>query len=108
MANNISLTIRLPHELNTKLKAISKDVGMTKTNLIRIVIHELAKGQVELDFSPDSSSNRDRLVLNVNQLTYDILDNACKQYNQSMNAVVTAICAAALEYSAKWLQATEM
>lgn len=107
MTNSIPLTVRLPHELNIKLKSVSKDVGMTKTNLIRIAIHEFAKGKITIDFSSNFSTDKDRLVLNVNQLTYDILDNTCKQYNQSMNAVVTEICVAAIEYASKWLQATE-
>lgn len=105
MSNDISLTIRLPHELNTELTLVSKDVGMTKTNLIRITIHELlAKDEVKLDFSTDYAVAKDRLVLNVNQLTYDILNSACKKYDQSMNSVVIAVSAAALERSAKWLR----
>lgn len=108
MPNDISLTVRLPHELNIKLKSESKKVGMTKTNLIRIAVHELlAKNKAELDFSIDYDDAKDRLVLNVNQLTYDILNSACKKYNQPMNAVVTAISSVALELSAKWLQSTE-
>ncbi len=38
--NDISLTVRLPHELNIRLKTASKEVGVTKTNLIRSAIHD--------------------------------------------------------------------
>lgn len=105
MSNNISLTVRMPCELNEKLTSSSKALGMTKTNLIRMAIHELPKGNdIELDFSQNITDKKYRLVLNVNQLTYDILENACKKYNQSMNAIVIAISYYALELSAKWLQ----
>jgi len=107
MANNISLTVRLPHELNKQLQSVAKEVGMTKTNLLRSTIHDcLTTEDVMLDFSPTSAS-RDRLVLNVNQITYNILENACKQHSQSMNAVVTAVAVLALERSTKWLQSTK-
>lgn len=104
MPNNIALTIRLPHDINDNLKITSKRLGFTKTNIIRMAIHELlAKGKIVLDFSAEYSTDRVRLVLNVNQLTYDILNDACEQYNQSMNSVVTAICKATLEYYSKLL-----
>lgn len=105
MPNNISLTIRLPYEINEKLITASKALGMTKTNLIRMAIHELPKDDnIALDFSQNITDKKYRLVLNVNQLTYDILESVCKKYNQSMNAVVVAISYFALELSAKWLQ----
>lgn len=109
MANEISLTVRLPHELNTQLKEISKDIGMTKTNLIRSAIHDFltVDDETVLDFSLNKSEKKDRLVLNINQITYDILDNACKKYNQSMNAMITAVSILALERSAKWLQSAK-
>ena len=103
MANDISLTIRLPHEINENLKIEAKRLGFTRTSLIRIAIHELfAKGKITLDFSQKYSADKDRLVLNINQLTNDILHNTCEQYGQAMNSVVTAICAAALKYCSKW------
>lgn len=99
MANNdISLTVRLPHELNEKLKVASKKLGITKTNLIRWGIHLLKDETNTLTFSSGFPVTKDRLVLNVNQLTYEILDHACHQYNQSMNATVIAICVLALEH----------
>lgn len=104
MANDISLTIRLPHTLNVKIQAISKELGITKTNLLRSAIHDfLTPNNMSLNF-PDISDTKDRLVLNINQMTYDILENTCKQYSQSMNAVVTAVAFLALERSTKWLQ----
>lgn len=108
MANSISLTIRLPHELNMQLTAISKEVGITKTNLLRSAINDfLTKDEFALDFSTNYSGKSDRLVLNVNHLTHSILDNVCKKHGQSMNAVVTAVSILALERSAKWLQSAK-
>lgn len=109
MANDLSLTIRLPHELNNQLKQVSKNIGITKTNLIRSAIHDfLTDEKVVLNFSFKYSNEKDRLVLNVNQITYNILENTCKKYNQSMNAVVTSVSIMALERSSKWLQSTMM
>lgn len=109
MANDISITVRLPHELNIQLKAVSKEIGMTKTNLIRSAIHDfLTIDEKTLEFPSSDPSQKDRLVLNVNQLTYSILENTCKKYNQSMNAVIIAVSALSLERSSKWLQATQM
>ena len=105
MSNNISLTIRLPHELSEQLKQTSKQLGTTRTGLIRSAIHDfLTKDEIVLDFSSTYSDKSDRLTLNVNQVTRDILENACLKYNQSANAVVIALSALILERSAKWLQ----
>ncbi|MEG1259280.1 MAG: hypothetical protein RSD12_09675 [Akkermansia sp.] len=106
MANDISLTVRLPHQLNIQLGAISKEVGITKTNLIRSAIHDfLPSSEYELDFAAYPADKRDRLVLNVNQTTCGILENACQSHGQSMNSIVTAVSVLALERAAKWLQA---
>ena len=107
MANDISLTIRLPHELNTQLQAVAKEIGMTKTNLLRSAIHDfLITDDVNLIFV-SSPGVKDRLVLNVNQITHGILEAACNKYSQSMNAVVTAVGILALERSSKWLQSAK-
>lgn len=104
--NNISLTVRLPHELNARLAEVSKKLGVTKTNLIRSSIHDfLTVSETKPDFSY-SSKKTDRLTLNVNPLTHNILKEACQTYNQSMNAIVIAVCLLALERSTKWLQST--
>ena len=105
MTNNISLTIRLPHELNTNLQVAAKQLGLTKTNLIRSAIHDfLVDDKIVLDFTPKYMDAKDRMVLNVNQLTYDILESTCTKYGQSMNAVITVVSVLALERSSKWLQ----
>lgn len=107
MANDISLTVRLPHTLNQQLKEVSKALGMTKTNLLRGAIHDfLAKGNVILDFTP-VQDKKDRLVLNVNQLTHEILMNSCQQHSQSMNAVITAVGILALERATNWLESIQ-
>lgn len=108
MTNNISLTVRLPHELNMQLKSVSTDIGVTKTNLIRSAIHDfLTADNINLNFSQINSSKKDRLVLNVNQLTLNILEDACNNFGQSMNAIITAVSILALERSSKWLQSAK-
>lgn len=107
MANDISLTIRMPHELNAQLQSVSKELGMTRTNLLRSAIHDfLTSDETVLNFKT-SSEKKDRFVLNVNQMTNQILETACKKHSQSMNAVVTAVAVLALERAATWLQSIE-
>ncbi|MGL6198720.1 MAG: hypothetical protein ACRC3H_07280 [Lachnospiraceae bacterium] len=103
--NNISLTIRLPEKLNLELTKVSKELGMTKSNLIRAAIHGfLTSDEAALDFSlPYDSSPKFRMVLIVNQHTYDILIKASEKYSQSINIIVTAIIYLALERGIKWL-----
>lgn len=104
-SNNISVTVRLPHDLNEELKTTSAKVGMTKTNLIRLAIHEcLAKGTDKLQFSEKSCPQKDRLVLNINQTTLDLLNEASVKHGQSVNAVVTSVCIWGIEYYSRWLQ----
>lgn len=106
MNNDLSLTVRLPRDLSRQMKSVCQKLGMTRTNLIRSAIHDfLTVDGIQLDF-PDYTGEKDRLVLNLNQLTYDILNTACQRYNQSMNAVIVAISVLALERASKWLQAT--
>lgn len=108
MINNISLTIRIPHQMNTKLLSLSKEIGITKTNLIRSSIHDfLTDNSTILNFDLLNNDKKDRIVLNVNQLTYDILTETCEKYNQSMNSVVIAVIYLALERSSKWLQSIQ-
>ena len=107
MTNNLSLTIRLPHELNVQLQSAAKELGMTRTNLLRSAIHDfLTADGVFLDFSAIPGP-KDRLVLNVNQMTQSILDSACEKYSQSMNVIVTAVGFLALERATKWLQSAK-
>lgn len=105
--NNISVTVRLPHELNLQLTSISKEMGVSKTSFIRTAVRDFLTTDPALDFSVNSSDNRDRLVLNLNPITYEILKYACNKYNQSANAVIVAVTAFALECSAKWLQSVK-
>lgn len=108
MPNDISLTVRIPHDLSNQLQAAAKKLGMTRTNLLRGAIHDfLTTDSVALDFS-STPGDKDRLVLNVNQMTHTILLKACERYNQSMNAVVVAVSALALERAATWLQSTKL
>ncbi len=107
MNNNISVTVRLPHELNLQLTSISKEMGVSKTSFIRTAVRDFLTSDPALDFSVNSSDNRDRLVLNLNPITYEILKYACDKYNQSANAVIVAVTAFALECSAKWLQSVK-
>lgn len=101
--NDISLTIRLPHEINLELANLSKNLGITKTNLIRNFIHELSENNASLVFANTFEKyKKDRIVLNVNKLTHDILLDYSKKYDQSINSVVIAVCILSLNNS-KWL-----
>ena len=105
MANNIALTVRLPYELSNQLKYAAKEIGMTKTNLIRIAIHDFLPAEnTILNFSTSSPEKYDRFVLNVNQITYNLLESASKKYNQSINAIITSISFLALERASTWIQ----
>ena len=104
MANDISLTVRLSSQLSKQLQSVAKELGMTKTNLLRSAIHDfLVVDDVALDFSV-SPGEKDRFVLNVNQITYSLLESTCKKHSQSMNAVIGAVGVLALERATKWLQ----
>lgn len=103
MNNNISLSIRLPNSLNSRLTNTSKSLGLTKVSFIRFAIWNfLDENPQPLTFF-DSSENTFRLVLAVNQNTYEIIERACQQYNQSINSIVVAVSALALERYAKYL-----
>lgn len=98
MPNDISLTVRLPSELNEQLQKTAKALGMTKTNLIRLGIHDyFGSPHAALDFSMNRVESRYRLVLNVNDFTFKIIDGLCKKHDQSVNAVVTALCIYSVE-----------
>lgn len=103
--NDIALTVRIPQELNLELTDVSKRLGMTKTNLIRMSIHTWLLPNIKtLDFSaPEADKQRSRLVLNVNQLTHDILIRVSEECQQSINATVIAACRLAIERASKWL-----
>lgn len=104
MPNDISLTVRLPSELNERLQITAKSLGMTKTNLIRLAIHDFsASYPVQLDFSMNRVESRYRLVLNVNDFTFGILERLSKDSGESVNAVVTALCIYAAERFARLL-----
>lgn len=105
MLNPISLTVRLPEKLDEELTAACKSLGMPKTTLIRICIHDfLQDSNIVLDFSPCESTKTKRLVLNVNEHLSDLLNEAALRAGRSVNAVVIAVSALALERATKWLQ----
>lgn len=103
MNNNISLTIRLPNSLNVKLTDTSKSLGLTKVSFIRFAIWNFLDEHPQPLTFTDSTENTFRLVLAVNQNTYEILERACQQHNQSINSIVIAVSVLALERYAKYL-----
>ena len=105
MLNPISLTVRLPEKLDEELTTACKSLGMPKTTLIRICIHDfLQDSNTTLDFSPCESAKTKRLVLNVNEHLNALLDDTALRAGCSVNAVVIAVSALALERATKWLQ----
>lgn len=104
MLNPISLTVRLPEKLDEELTVACKKLGMPKSALIRICIHDFLQDDVVLDFAWCNDTKTKRLVLNVNEHLNALLDNAAKKSGKSVNAVVIAVSALALERATKWLQ----
>lgn len=105
MLNPISLTVRLPEKLDDELTSVCKSLGMPKTALIRICIHDFLQDEnTVLDFSACEDSKTKRLVLNVNEHLDALLNEAAKGSGHSINAVIIAVSALALERASKWLQ----
>ena len=103
MKNDISLTIRLPITMNEQLTDMTKRLGLTKTSCIRFAIWDFLDKQPQpLTFSK-SDEETYRFVLAVNQNTYNILNNACQKYGQSINSIINAVSRLALEHYSKYL-----
>lgn len=104
MSNDISLTVRIPRTLNDDLTTLSKELGVTKVNLLRFATHLfLSEKPTPLNFTASSSDDRFRFVFNTNQVTYDLLQKASEDYKQSINSVITAIAYLALQHYSKYL-----
>lgn len=104
--NDVSLTVRIPKSLSDKLISKGKSIGFTRTNFIRIAIHQfLSDTQTDLS-SVNNSSYTDkptRFVLNLNAGTYALLEQASAAYKLSINAVILRVCILVLEYYSKLL-----
>lgn len=104
MSNDISLTVRIPKDLNTELTKLAKELGVTKVNLLRFAIHLfLSEKPTELTFSDISSEDRFRFVFNTNQVTYNLLVKASEKYGQPINSILNSISVLALEHYSKYL-----
>ena len=100
--NEIALTIRIPDDLNEGLTKTAKDLGMTKLNLIRFAIWDFLENEnCKLLFS--TKENNFRVALKVNKNTYQLLEQASKQYGQSINSIVIAVTTLALTRYSKYL-----
>lgn len=106
MLNEIPITLRIPVELDSELKRLSKALGFTKTNLIRLAIHEKMS---DVDFHDTSieSTKTHRLVLNVNAPTLELLQNTAQQKGVSINRVVVVACLRSVEHYSKLLSALD-
>ncbi|EGP4752372.1 hypothetical protein [Enterococcus hirae] len=100
----ISLTLRFPTELNEQITSVSKALGFTKTNLIRLSIYEY----LDQDTLPDLNSTltefndfKYRMVLNINQSTYQILERQSEAYNLPINKLLVYSSKRALTYYSK-------
>ena len=108
--NDVSLTVRLPDDLDKQLKATSKALGFTKTNMIRLSIHEYLDPSTLDDLKEVVSKyggDRHRLVLNINQLTYDILEKLSIEHDVSINHLLIYSSAKSLEHYSKLLKKLE-
>lgn len=104
MSNNISLTLRMPHELDKELSSISTFIGITKSNLIRESIHRcLCKDYEYKDYFPETP-NEYRIALNINENTYKILENYSNSKNISMNSAIIFSIATSVKYYSKLIK----
>lgn len=102
--NDISLTIRIPENLHKQLSELAKSLGVTKVTLLRFAIHLfLSDKPTKLTFNTVSADKKHRFVFNINQMTYDLLSSARKEYQQSINNVVTEITVLALKHYSRYL-----
>lgn len=105
MGNDVSLTVRLPKDLNSELTNLSKKLGITKVNLLRFAVHYFLQDKpTTLTF--DTSIVEDekfRFAFNVNRTAYELLNSASEEYGQSINSVVTSIAFLALKHYSRYL-----
>lgn len=103
MSNDISLTIRLPKTLNDDLTQLSKQLGITKVNLLRFAIHLFLMEKPTPLIFDGSSSEKFRFNFHVNAVTNSLLVEASEHYGQPINSVVTAIAYLAVGHYSKYL-----
>lgn len=104
MSNDISLTIRLPLDLDAKLSDVSDFLGITKSNLIRESIHRCLDKEhnyIEYDFD---NSEKHRIALNLNQNTYKILEMFVKDNTVSMNSAIIFSVSQSVEHYTKLMK----
>lgn len=107
----VSLTLRLPVELNEQITKVSKALGFTKTNLIRLSIYEYLDQDELPDLNATISEYNDfkyRMVLNINQATYQILEKQSKSYNLPINKLLVYSSKRALTYYSKLIDKLEL
>lgn len=107
----ISLTLRLPIELNEQITEVSKLLGFTKTNLIRLSIYEYLDKDTLPDLNTIISEYSDfkyRMVFNINQSTYQILEKQAKNYNLPINKLLVYSSKKALTYYSKLIDKLEL
>ncbi|MCC4456438.1 ribbon-helix-helix protein, CopG family [Limosilactobacillus reuteri] len=87
---SMTLTIRLPIQLSNKLDLISKYLGMSKSNLIRVAILKYLDVTELNDFQETrtSSSNSKRINLSLTQFLYSIVKNKADNLNVTVNSLI--------------------
>ena len=86
----MTLTIRLPIQLSNKLDLISKYLGMSKSNLIRVAILKYLDVTELNDFQETRtpSSNSKRINLSLTQFLYSIVKNKADNLNVTVNSLI--------------------
>ncbi|EAC7181331.1 TPA: hypothetical protein O2E65_001545 [Listeria monocytogenes] len=110
-SNNIALTLRLPVELNQQLTKVAKTLGFTKTNLIRLAIHDYLDSENLEDLESILSEYNDtkyRMVLNVNAITLDILNKQSEKYNMSINKLLVYAAKKSLLHYSRLIKKLEL
>ena len=102
--NEISLTVRMPQDLNDQLTALCKRLGLPKLPFLRFSVWVfLNDDPKDLIFDEIQSDSKFRFTFNVNKNIYDILETTSKRYEQSINSVVIKVANMALERYSTYL-----
>lgn len=88
--NSVMLTIRLPLQLSSKLEIVSKHLGMSKSNLIRVAILKYLDVPSLNDFHEvkTSSIKNKRINLSLTEFLYSIVKDKANKLNVTVNSLI--------------------
>ena len=88
--SSTTITIRLPLELSDKLDYVSENIGMTKSNLIRVAILKYldVKQLDEFEEIKASSESNKRINLSLTELLYSIVKKQSDNLGVTVNSLI--------------------